>query len=140
MDQNRLYTPDTPGYCFSHYAHRSIDWPQIPFHVSDIIAQIILKDAPDSEFVVIEDSVWMNHVDPVSGDGTVSEISKLVVRALVGHDIVPNKLTKLISKTQARRSLDLFKDIYSRWRAEWMVRKVVYERPPRQVRSVHSVT
>jgi hypothetical protein len=84
----------------------------------------------------------------------VPEIFKLVVRALLGHDVqVSNseclpvldvrnsfhftpELVKLVSKTMPaqggtpQRSVipDVFQGIYNRWRVEWKAKKVIYER------------
>lgn len=62
---------------------RRLILPQVPFHVSDIIAQLVLKDvikislshllhthpfaqqSPDAKIAIVEDHVWTNHVDPV---------------------------------------------------------------------------
>ena len=113
----------------------------------------------------------MNHVDPVSmwntfieclltirfqlsGDGTVPEIFKLVVRALLGHDVISNseyfrtvsdaqdlfdfvpELVRLApqtvpdqGQTSKRRVLPgVLINIYNQWRMERKVKKVVYER------------
>jgi len=107
--------------------------------------------------VVVEDSVWMNHVDPVSmitvtmrfqvsGDGTVSQIFKLVVRALLAHDVASNseyflgvvdiqtlldfvsELVRMVPQRQSSRRGTVFMNIYNRWRMERKVREVVYER------------
>ncbi|KAF9532754.1 hypothetical protein CPB83DRAFT_880427 [Crepidotus variabilis] len=58
---------------------------QILFHVSDVLAQVLLDENPEAEYAFIEDSTWLSHVSDVS-DGTRPEILNLLVRVLSSYD------------------------------------------------------
>lgn len=76
-DMDRLRTADILRFSLSHCVYHDLTLPQIPFHVSDIITQIIVRDAVSSfrsfytnELEKLVSSIQIldseNHVDRVS--------------------------------------------------------------------------
>ena len=153
---------------------------QVPFHVSDIIMQVVLnkvifllqkrwlydrdysEQSPNASVVVVDDTAWISQGDPVSsqfslqrnirgltriflvkvsGDGTSQEISKLLVRVLLAHDIVvtdsSSSFCHLLTVPLTRNSMAGMANLvlrsgirhwFDQWRVKWSVRKVMHDR------------
>ncbi|KAF8902748.1 hypothetical protein CPB84DRAFT_1746486 [Gymnopilus junonius] len=112
-------------FSFNAYAANFLCGPQhvkFPLHPSILILQILLKQHPTANIVLVEDSVWHELVK--DGYATLPEFLDLVITVLMSCDLV--KIEELVSLRAQKletppSKAGLIKDLFAKyidWRAQ----------------------